>query len=123
MKTAKEICTDALALLGYTDRVGSNDGDSFSPHWRAALNICNLVIAEIQRHEGKAYNKIKNISEMPDISERSATEVMPYGVAMHMALIDQDFTMHKHFTEIYSQKLALPVKPQKKITLKYKPTE
>ena len=123
MKTAKQICNDALSLLGYTDRIGAADDENFSPHWRAALNICNLVITEIQRREGREYKRITALSEIPDISERSINEVMPYGVAMHMSLIDNDYTMHEHFTELYSNKLGLPKKPGKTVTLKYKPTE
>ena len=123
MKTAKQICDDALALLGYTDRIGAANGENFSPHWRAALNICNLVINEIQRREGKEYKGITALTDTPDISERSINEVMPYGVAMHMSLIDQDFTMHEHFTTVYSEKLSLPKKSSKTVTLKYKPME
>lgn len=123
MKTAQDILRTALELLGYTDRIGAIDGEKFSPHKRAALTICNLVIQEIQRHEGRDYKTISSLSEIPEISELSSNEVMPYGVAMHMALIDQDFTMHQHFSTIYTEKLSLPKKPSKTVTTKYKPME
>lgn len=123
MKTAKQLCEEAFTLLGYTDRIGTNDGDKFSPHWRAAINVCNLVIKEIQRREGKEYSGISKLSDTPDISDRSANEVMPYGLAMHFSLIDQDFTMHQYFADLYTNKLGVPVKPNKTVTLKYRPME
>ena len=123
MKTAKDVYKMALELLGYTDRIGAIDGEKFSPHKRAAVNVCNLVINEIQRHEGNEYKNIIALEDVPDISERSINEVMPYGVAMNMALIDKDFTMHQYYSTIYSEKLSLSQKPSKTVTIKYKPME
>ncbi len=120
---AREIVERALKHLGYTDRLGKPDAEAFGPQYKMALTACNAVMNELQRKEGKAYTTLSSLEDTIELSERSINEVMPYGVAMHLAIIDNDESQQSVFSSLYSQKLGLVPKAQKTVTLSYKPTE
>lgn len=123
MKTALEVCENAFALLGYTDRIGNLDAQKYAVQYRQAIGVCNVILHEIQRIEGKSYGDITELSDELDISERSINEVMPFGVAMYFANMDGDGTQQQIYSLIYNQKLGLCPRPSRTVTLNYTPSE
>lgn len=121
--TAREMVETAFKHLGYTDRLGKPDANAFSPHYKMALTACNAVMNELQRKEGREYTTLATLDDTIELSERSINEIMPYGVAMHLAIIDNDESQQSVFSSMYSQKLGLVPKAQKTVTLSYKPME
>lgn len=121
--TAREVVKKAFEHLGYTDRLGKPDANTFAPQNKMALTACNTVMNELQRKEGREYTTLNTLDDTIDLSERSVKEVMVFGVAMYLAIIDNDESQQSVFAGLYTQKLGLVPKQQKTVTLKYKPTE
>lgn len=123
MTTAREVCDRAFALLGYTDRIGNYDEEKFAPQYRLAVQLCQSILDEIMRVEGKTRTDITSLNDNLPASDTSINLVMPYGVAMLFAQQDNDGTQQQIFSLLYNQKLGLVPKPQKTVTLKYSPIE
>lgn len=98
---AIEIYEKALKLLGYIFEDGSYD-DSLN---LKALSIINAVYADLYFIKNSTgFLPIKNLNDIPRLDERIINDVMPYGVAMHLALSVGDGLNNQIFTTIYNSK-------------------
>lgn len=98
---AIEIYEKALKMLGYIFEDGSYD-DSLN---LKALGILNLVYADlffINNSDG--FLPLTSLNDIPKLSERIIADVMPYGVAMHLALSVGDGLNNQIFATIYNSK-------------------
>ena len=98
---AIEIYEKALKMLGYIFEDGSYD-DSLN---LKALSILNMVYADlyfIKNNDG--FQPLMSLNDIPKLSERIITDVMPYGVAMHLALSAGDGLNNQVFATIYNSK-------------------
>lgn len=123
MKTAREACDRAFAMLGYVDRIGNYDEEKFAPQYRKQLQVCQTVIDELSRIEGIERKDIESLDEELTLSDTSINLVMPYGLAMWFAQMDGDGTNQQIFSLLFNQKMGLVPKPQKTVTLNYSPNE
>lgn len=123
MKTAREVCDRAFAMLGYTDRIGNFDEQKFAPQYRLAVQLCQTILDEIMHIEGVERAEIQSLDDELPISDTSINLVMPYGLAMYFAQHDADGTQQQIFSLLYNQKLGLVPKSKKTVTLSYSPIE
>lgn len=123
MKTAREVCDRAFAMLGYVDRIGNYDEEKFAPQYKQSMQVCQTIIDELSRVEGVERKDIESLDDELNLSDTSINLVMPYGLAMWYAQMDGDGTNQQIFSLLYNQKMGLVPKPQKTVTLNYSPNE
>lgn len=98
---AIEIYEKALKLLGYIFEDGSYD-DSLN---LKALSIINAVYADLYfLNKNDGFMPLKSLNDIPTLTERVINDVMPYGVAMHLALSVGDGLNNQIFATIYNSK-------------------
>lgn len=98
---AIEIYEKALKLLGYIFEDGSYD-ESLN---LKALSIVNAVYADLYFIKNDSgFLPLVSLNDIPKLSERIINDVMPYGVAMHLALSVGDGLNNQIFTTIYNSK-------------------
>ena len=98
---AIDIYEKALKLLGYIFEDGTYD-DSLN---LKALSIVNAVYADLYFiNKSDGYMPLKSLNDIPTLNERIITDIMPYGVAMHLALSVGDGLNNQIFTTIYNSK-------------------
>lgn len=123
MKTAREVCDRAFAMLGYVDRIGNYDEEKFAPQYKQLIQFCQTVYDELSLIEGVERKNIESLDDELNLSDTSINLVMAYGLAMWLAQMDGDGTNQQFFSLLYNQKMGLVPKPQKTVTLNYSPNE
>ena len=98
---AIEIYEKALRMLGYIYEDGSYD-DSLN---LKALGILNAIYADLYFLKNESgFSPLKALNDVPLLSEIILNDVMPYGVAMQLALSVGDGLNNQIFTTIYNAK-------------------
>lgn len=96
-----EIFEKALTLLGYINQEGSFL-DSLN---LKALNVINTVYADLYfLLHSDGFKPLKSLDDTPLLSNRILLDVMPYGVAMHLAQNMGDGLNQQIFATIYDAK-------------------
>ena len=85
--TGRDVFSAAVRLLNYTNTYGELDGNQGTEMWKRSLAIVNQIYADVSFIENQtaAFVPLKNIHETLHVSDRTAADVMPYGVAMLFA--------------------------------------
>ncbi len=111
--TAKEIIEQAIILLGYTNRFGTPDGENYAASMRNAIRFLNTVCLDITAINGEPYHEVKSLNDTLPLSDRVASDVAVYGLAMWIAKNENDADNQSIFSGIYSQKRStVPRKTQ-----------
>nr|DAX69602.1 MAG TPA: hypothetical protein [Caudoviricetes sp.] len=101
--TGQEMFEKALKLLSYTEPDGSSDSSLVM----RALSIINAVYADIFFiFENEGFTPLYSLSDEIGLPERVLRDVMPYGVAMHLALGEGDGLNEQVFATLYNSKRA-----------------
>ena len=116
MTTVKEVLNRAIELLGYTDRYGMSDSEQFGATFKTALTAVNTVITDLARCEHITYVPVTSIDDTITLSQVSIDDILPYGVAQWLAMIDGDGTNQQMFALKKKKKRASAPKPYLTIT-------
>lgn len=100
--TAKEIIRKAIMMLGYNDIYG-NTGDARLQ--AASLNAVNMAYADLfYANKNSGFQEISDAEQVIDLDERTLNNILPYGVAAHLAQSIGDSDNQQYFSVIYNQR-------------------
>ena len=105
--TGQELLNTALLLMGYTDQNGEPDTEIARAAMRMGLTAIRQIYAELAYARGETPKDIASLGEIIPLPDRLLTEVMPYGVAMLLAIIEGDNNSEAAFSLIYNRKRRL----------------
>ena len=106
MKTGKDVLTRALQLLGYVDSLGNVDSLQDAELMKRGTTAVMQIYNDIQRVENpSAFDTDPfNMANEIKLSAISVNDIMPYGVAMLIADIDNNGVAQAKFADLYNQK-------------------
>jgi hypothetical protein len=106
VKTGKDVLTRALQLLGYVDSLGNVDSLQDAELMKRGTTAVMQIYNDIQRVEKPSAFDTEpfNMADEIKLSAISVNDVMPYGVAMLIADIDNNGVAQAKFADIYNQK-------------------
>lgn len=115
--TGQEIYNRAMALLGYTDADGNTSTRQFAELHKNALLLVNQVCSELHYIEtgGAPYDLLSSMGEQVTISDRTALDVAPYGVAMYAAQLAGDANNQGIYAMTYNQKRSSVHRPTARV--------
>lgn len=103
--TAGDVFRRSMRLLGYTDTLGELDGAAHSESYKRALTFLNQLTAELSLAEtGTLPREMTSLREDVPLSERAVRDVLPYGLAMHLAFVQGDSDKQTLYAALYNQK-------------------
>lgn len=114
--TALEMFDKAMVMCGYATAEGVNGRDDLL---RKAVTIINLVYADLYTAlvatpgDNSEIPQVKNVRENIDLPANILIDVMPYGVAMHLAQNECDADNQNLFAALYNQKRSRYVRTEK----------
>lgn len=103
--TAGDVFRRSMRLLGYTDTLGELDGAAHSESYKRALTFLNQLVAELSLAEtGVLPCELRSLREEVPLAERTVRDVLPYGLAMHLAFAQGDTEKQAVYASLYNQK-------------------
>ena len=120
MSTAGSLVNKAFEILQYADRYGDPDSERYEAQYKSALTYVNLVCSDLSRVEHFTFIPLTSLDDELPISDVSAEDIAPYGVAMWIAQNNGDSENQAIFSMLYNQKRVTAPKLQYKITQTYK---
>ena len=112
--TVQDLLNNVYRKLGYTDSNGEIAG--YGRITARELQIVNDTYSELWYIENKCSKGFIPAAELTseiDLSERTLNEIMPYGVAMHLARSESDGDQQAYFSYLYNQKKNLLTRNEK----------
>lgn len=89
--TLKQAADAALKLLGHVNEQGSIDENRETKYYGAAAAYANLLQGDLLRREGAdAAAPLSGLDDALSVSDPTAQDVLPYGLAMMFAQLDGD---------------------------------
>jgi hypothetical protein len=127
MQIAKDAVISALKLMGIVNSYGVVDENGCSKYFGVAPAYLNILVREIATAENTqaiqalqaVSSNIQGLDSVLDISDDSATRVLPFGLAMYFAVIDRDSELYNHFSQLYYGTLLPSVKADEVIIQDY----
>ena len=110
-----QILQRALTLMGYTDQNGDIDSEAARSANRHVLAAVRQIYSELSYASGTAPATITDMSMPLPLSRRLLDEVMPYGVAMLLAIAEGDTNTEAAFALIYNRKRGLLTTTEQRI--------
>lgn len=110
-----QILQRALTLMGYTDQNGDIDSEAARSANRHGLAAVRQIYSELSYASGTAPAAITDMSMPLPLSRRLLDEVMPYGVAMLLAIAEGDTNTEAAFALIYNRKRGLLTTTEQRI--------
>lgn len=103
--TANEVFRQAMRLLGYTDTLGDLDSAQNSELYKRGLTVINQLVCDLSVSEnGALAAPLTTLRQDLPLTERTARDVLPYGVAMLLAAAEGDGDNQQLFAALYDQK-------------------
>ena len=96
----QQVYNEAMKLLGYTNQDGVIDNDN-SAH--KILAIGNAILVEITP-KSQDFTRLTSITEEIPLTERVIMDCFVYGVAMWLALHNNDGDNQQIFASLFEQK-------------------
>ena len=107
MCTGQEVLEQALRLLNYTDIYGQLDGQQHSELYKRGLAAVNQIYGDLWFTGRKEpFLPLTSLRETLSLSARQLHDVMPYGVAMLLALSEGDGDNQLLYAGLYNRKRA-----------------
>ncbi len=95
--TAKNIYDIAMTLVDNTNSDVENED-----YARRAPAIINILQRELALYEGVSLTaEVKDLDDLLQISDDSASRVLPYGLAANFALVDKNGDMYDEYSYMY----------------------
>lgn len=103
--TGQDVFRQAMRLLGYTDTLGELDSAQNSELYKRGLTVINQLVCDLSFAEsGMIAPPLSSLRQELPLSERTARDVLPYGVAMLLAVAQGDGDNQQLFAALYDQK-------------------
>lgn len=103
--TGQEVFRQALRLLGYTDTLGDPDSAQNTEVYKRGLAVINQLVCDLSLSEsGSMAAPLTSLRQDLPLLERTARDVLPYGVAMLLAAAQGDGDNQQLFAALYDQK-------------------
>ena len=94
--TARDVCEMALTLIDAAEEADNED------YLLRAPGIIDVLQRELAFYEGKAVMRaVKHLDDALEISDDTATRIMPYGLAASFALADKNGDMYADYSAMY----------------------
>ena len=107
MCTGQDVLEQALRLLNYTDIYGQLDGQQHTELYKRGLAAVNQIYGDLWFTGRKEpFLPLTSLREMLSLSARQLHDVMPYGVAMLLALSEGDGDNQLLYARLYNRKRA-----------------
>lgn len=116
MRSGRDILKQALLLLNYTDVYEQLDEDAASPIAKRGLAAVNQIYGDLW-YTGRddPFLPLTALDEPVLLTDRQAKDVMPFGVAMLLAMSEGDGDNQQVYATIYNRKrMAAPVTRRRK---------
>lgn len=106
MITAKHVFHQAMILLNYTNAYGEPDLSQHSDLAKRALGIVNQVYADLFFAEDphRMFDPVDSLDHPVALSDKTAADIMPYGVAMLIAQSESDGENQALYAALYNRK-------------------
>lgn len=115
--TGMEAFKRALRLLNYTDIGGETDAAAAGELYKRGLAITDQLCADLAKAEsGILPPPLTSLSAALPLSENTARQVLPYGIAMLLAAGRGDGDNQRLFAALYEQKRAGLTRPYERRT-------
>lgn len=103
--TGQEVFRQAIRLLGYTDTLGDPDSAQNTEVYKRGLSVINQLVCDLSLSEsGTLSPPLGSLRQEVPLSERTARDILPYGVAMLLAAAGGDGDNQQLFAALYDQK-------------------
>ncbi len=103
--TGQEVFRQAMRLLGYTDTLGELDSAQNTETYKRGLSVINQLVCDLSLSEsGEVAAPLCSLRQELPLSERTARDILPYGVAMLLAAAHGDGDNQQLFASLYDQK-------------------
>lgn len=110
--TAKEVIDSALRLIFHVTEGGAVDKNREAIYRGAAIAYLTVLQYELADLENQPFSQpVKAPDDVIALTDKTAREIMPVGLAMYFALLDRDSELYNHFAELYHSRLAGSVTP------------
>ena len=107
MCTGQDVLEQALHLLNYTDIYGQLDGQQHTELYKRGLAAVNQIYGDLWFTGRKEpFLPLTSLRETLSLSARQLHDVMPYGVAMLLALSEGDGDNQLLYARLYNRKRA-----------------
>lgn len=105
MRSGQDVLEQALRLLNYTDIYGQPDGQQHTELYKRGLAAVNQIYSDLW-FTGKdtPFLPLCSLGEPLLLPARQIQDVMPYGVAMVLALSEGDGDNQQLYAAIYNRK-------------------
>ena len=124
MQNGQAVLEQALRLLNYTDVYGQTDGVQHMELYKRGLAAVNQVYADLW-YTGKKepFIPLCSLKEPILLPQRQLRDVMPYGVAMLLALSEGDGDNQLLYAEIYNRKRTAASDCRKRLDVLFRRAE
>ena len=103
--TGKEAFRRALQLLNYTDADGEPDSAAAGELYKRGLAIVDQLCTELSEAEtGRAAPPLYSLGQALPLTDRTARQILPYGIAMLLAAGRGDGDNQRLFAALYTEK-------------------
>lgn len=94
--TAQDVCDMALALIDAADEADNED------YLMRAPAVVDVLQRELAFYEGATVTRcVKKLDDTLEISDDTASRIMPYGLAASFALADKNGDMYADYSAMY----------------------
>lgn len=92
-------------LLNYTDSTGRPNGQKNKAVYARALSLLNQVCCDLFYVEGRCHwRPLASMDDPLPLSDRTASDVLPYGLAMLIAQGESDIDNQTLYAALFNQK-------------------
>lgn len=110
--TAKEVTDSALNLVFHVTEGGALDRTREARYRGVAPSYLTVLQYELAGLENQPFSQpVTTLDDVISLTDKTAREIMPVGLAMYFALLDRDSELYNHFAEIYHSRLTPSVSP------------
>ena len=103
--TGQDVFRQAIRLLGYTDTLGDPDSVQNTELYKRGLSVINQLVCDLSLSEcGTMADPLCSLRDPLPLTERTARDILPYGVAMMLAAAAGDGDNQQLFAALYDQK-------------------
>ncbi len=105
MQNGQDVLEQALRLLNYTDSYEALDGEQDTDLYKRGLAAVNQIYCDLW-YTGKTepFFPLNSLGEPVLLSARQVQDVMPFGVAMLLAMSEGDGDNQQLYATLYNRK-------------------
>ena len=105
MQSGQDVFERALRLLNYTDAYGQPDGELYASLFKRGKAAVNQIYADLW-HVARVddFVPLTSMEQAIQLPSKQLQDVMPYGVAMLLALSEGDGDNQQLYADIYNRK-------------------